>query len=146
MSAPVYELLKRPDELFVVEHAHLRPRFVEDSVRIAIKELLDSHPGLDDADFVLSRQVNLETIHDHDVVAERWGTVGEIRVGARRRAAPDGAADVARDLAQRLTKRARTAVAFVIGTVQVGSRAPAAAAPAGEPPARRAVARSRTGA
>ena len=36
MSAPVYELLKRPDELFVVEHAHLRPRFVEDSVRIAL--------------------------------------------------------------------------------------------------------------
>jgi MptA/FolE2 family GTP cyclohydrolase len=79
MSAPVYELLKRPDELFVVEHAHLQPRFVEDSVRIAIKELLESHTGLDDADFVLSRQVNLETIHDHDVVAERWGTVGELR-------------------------------------------------------------------
>jgi GTP cyclohydrolase-4 len=79
MSAPVYELLKRPDELYVVEHAHLRPRFVEDSVRIAIKELLDSHPNLDDRDFVLSRQVNLETIHDHDVVAERWGTVGELR-------------------------------------------------------------------
>jgi GTP cyclohydrolase IV len=79
MSAPVYELLKRPDELYVVEHAHLRPRFVEDSVRIAIKELLDSHPNLDDGDFVLSRQVNLETIHDHDVVAERWGTVGELR-------------------------------------------------------------------
>ena len=36
MSAPVYELLKRPDELFVVEHAHLQPRFVEDSVRIAL--------------------------------------------------------------------------------------------------------------
>jgi hypothetical protein len=35
--------------------------------------------GLDDDDFVLSRQRNLETIHDHDVVAERWGTVGEIR-------------------------------------------------------------------
>jgi GTP cyclohydrolase IV len=79
MSAPVYELLKRPDELFVVEHAHLRPRFVEDSVRIAVKELLDAQPDLDDDDFVLSRQVNLETIHDHDVVAERWGTVGELR-------------------------------------------------------------------
>ncbi|MBW3592873.1 MAG: GTP cyclohydrolase, FolE2/MptA family, partial [Actinobacteria bacterium] len=26
MSSPVYELLKRPDELFVVEHAHLAPR------------------------------------------------------------------------------------------------------------------------
>jgi GTP cyclohydrolase I/GTP cyclohydrolase-4 len=79
MSAPVYELLKRPDELFVVEHAHLQPRFVEDSVRVAIRELLESKPTLDDADFVLSRQVNLETIHDHDVVAERWGTVAEIR-------------------------------------------------------------------
>ena len=37
MSSPVYELLKRPDELFVVEHAHLQPRFVEDSVRLALK-------------------------------------------------------------------------------------------------------------
>ena len=79
MSAPVYELLKRPDELFVVEHAHLRPRFVEDSVRVAVSELLAAQPDLDDGDFVLSRQVNLETIHDHDVVAERWGTVGELR-------------------------------------------------------------------
>jgi len=79
MSSPVYELLKRPDELFVVEHAHLRPRFVEDSVRIAIAELLAAEAGLEDGDFVLSRQVNLETIHDHDVVAERWGTVGELR-------------------------------------------------------------------
>jgi len=79
MSAPVYELLKRPDELFVVEHAHLQPRFVEDSVRIALKSVLDSYPALDDADFVFSRQVNLETIHTHDVLAERFGTVGELR-------------------------------------------------------------------
>jgi GTP cyclohydrolase I/GTP cyclohydrolase-4 len=79
MSAPVFELLKRPDELFVVEHAHLQPRFVEDSVRVALKGLLETAPGLDDDDFVLSRQVNLETIHDHDVVAEHWGTIGEIR-------------------------------------------------------------------
>jgi GTP cyclohydrolase I/GTP cyclohydrolase-4 len=28
MSSPIYELLKRPDELFVVEHAHLQSRFV----------------------------------------------------------------------------------------------------------------------
>jgi GTP cyclohydrolase IV len=79
MSSPVYELLKRPDELFVVEHAHLRPRFVEDSVRSALKETLDRYPELDDGDFVFSRQLNLETIHDHDVVAERGGTVGELR-------------------------------------------------------------------
>jgi MptA/FolE2 family GTP cyclohydrolase len=80
MSAPVYELLKRPDELFVVEHAHLRPRFVEDSVRVALKEALGAYPELDGSDFVFSRQVNLETIHDHDVLAERAGTVGELRL------------------------------------------------------------------
>ena len=79
MSSPIYELLKRPDELFVVEHAHLQPRFVEDSVRVALKSLLDELPDLDDADFVLSRQVNFETIHAHEVVAERYGTVGELR-------------------------------------------------------------------
>jgi GTP cyclohydrolase I/GTP cyclohydrolase-4 len=79
MSSPVYELLKRPDELFVVEHAHLQPRFVEDSVRIALRDTLVAYPGLDDADFLLSRQVNLETIHTHDVVAERYGTAGELR-------------------------------------------------------------------
>ncbi len=79
MSAPVFELLKRPDELFIVEHAHLQPRFVEDSVRVALKNLLDEAPGLADGDFVLSRQVNLETIHAHDVLAERSSTVGELR-------------------------------------------------------------------
>jgi GTP cyclohydrolase-4 len=79
MSAPVYELLKRPDELFVVEHAHLQPRFVEDSVRLALKGVLDAYPELADSDFVFSRQVNLETIHTHDVLAERFGTVGELR-------------------------------------------------------------------
>lgn len=79
MSAPIYDLLKRPDELFVVEHAHLQPRFVEDSVRHALRDALEAFPGLDDADFLLSRQVNFETIHVHDVVAERFGTVGELR-------------------------------------------------------------------
>ncbi len=79
MSSPIYELLKRPDELFVVEHAHLQPRFVEDSVRLALKGALDAYPGLGDEDFVLARQLNFETIHSHDVLAERYGTVGELR-------------------------------------------------------------------
>jgi GTP cyclohydrolase-4 len=89
MSSPVYALLKRPDELFVVEHAHLQPRFVEDSVRVALKETLDRHPNLDDADFIFSRQVNLETIHDHDVLAERSDTVGELRAELSSGAQPD---------------------------------------------------------
>jgi GTP cyclohydrolase I/GTP cyclohydrolase-4 len=79
MSSPVYELLKRPDEVFVVEHAHLQPRFVEDSVRAALKEALETYPALLDDDFLYSRQLNLETIHNHDVLAERYGTVGELR-------------------------------------------------------------------
>ena len=79
MSSPIYELLKRPDELFVVEHAHLQPRFVEDSVRLALRDALARYTRLADDDFVFSRQVNLETIHTHDVLAERYGTVGELR-------------------------------------------------------------------
>ena len=83
MSAPVYELLKRPDELFVVEHAHLQPRFVEDSVRLSLKGALDALPDLADSDFLYARQVNFETIHAHDVLAEREGTVGELRAELR---------------------------------------------------------------
>jgi GTP cyclohydrolase IV len=79
MSSPVYELLKRPDELFVVEHAHLQPRFVEDSVRFALKAAIDRYPDLADGDFLLARQLNFETIHSHEVLAERYGTVGELR-------------------------------------------------------------------
>jgi GTP cyclohydrolase I/GTP cyclohydrolase-4 len=80
MSSPIYELLKRPDELFVVEHAHLQPRFVEDSVRLMVGQVLERYgPSLDDGDFVHARQVNFETIHNHDVLAERSGTVGDLR-------------------------------------------------------------------
>src|SRR5581483_3912200 len=79
MSSPIYELLKRPDELFVVEHAHLQPRFVEDAVRVALKSVLDEFPALDDGDFVYSQQMNFETIHAHEVIAERYGTIGELR-------------------------------------------------------------------
>jgi GTP cyclohydrolase I/GTP cyclohydrolase-4 len=83
MSSPIYELLKRPDELHVVEHAHLQPRFVEDSVRVALASVLDELPQLEDGDFVHSTQVNFETIHAHEVVAERYGTLTELRAELR---------------------------------------------------------------
>jgi GTP cyclohydrolase I/GTP cyclohydrolase-4 len=79
MSSPIYELLKRPDELFVVEHTHLQPRFVEDSVRIALRSALDRYDELGDEDFILARQLNFETIHNHEVLAERFGTIAELR-------------------------------------------------------------------
>ena len=47
-------------------------------MRLALRCTLETY-ALDDADFLFSRQVNFETIHDHDVIAERYGTVGELR-------------------------------------------------------------------
>jgi len=79
MSSEIYELMKRSDEAHVVEKAHRRPRFVEDCVREMIRGVVDAFPGLDDRAFVAAQQVNLETIHQHNVVAERFGTLGEIR-------------------------------------------------------------------
>lgn len=79
MSSEIYELLKRPDERYVVDKAHRRPRFVEDSVREMVRAALERHPSLPDDAFVHAHQVNFETIHTHDVEAERAGTVAEIR-------------------------------------------------------------------
>jgi GTP cyclohydrolase I/GTP cyclohydrolase-4 len=79
MSSEIYELMKRSDEAHVVEKAHRRPRFVEDCVREMVRGVVEAFPGLDDGAFVSARQVNLETIHQHNVIAERFGTLGEIR-------------------------------------------------------------------
>ena len=79
MSSEIYELMKRSDEAHVVEKAHRRPRFVEDCVREMVRGVIDRFPALAEEAFVSARQVNLETIHQHDVVAERFGTLGEIR-------------------------------------------------------------------
>jgi len=79
MSSENYDLLKRPDELFVVEKAHRHPRFVEDAVREMLYNVMAMYPDLPDDAYVYARQVNLETIHKHDVFAERGGTLGELR-------------------------------------------------------------------
>ena len=79
MSSEIYELMKRADEAEVVEKAHRRPRFVEDCVREMVGGVLTAFPDLADAAFVAARQENLETIHQHNVIAERFGTVGELR-------------------------------------------------------------------
>ena len=79
MSSEIYELMKRSDEGAVVDKATRRPRHPEDCVREMIRGVVASLPGLDDEAFVLARQENLETIHQHNVVAERYGLVGELR-------------------------------------------------------------------
>jgi GTP cyclohydrolase I/GTP cyclohydrolase-4 len=79
MSSEIYELMKRSDEVEVVEKAHRRPRFVEDCVREMIGGVVERFGDLDGASFVSARQENLETIHQHNVVAERHGLLAEMR-------------------------------------------------------------------
>ena len=79
MSSEIYELMKRSDEVEVVEKAHRRPRFVEDCVREMIAGVVRDFGHLDDASFVSAHQENLETIHQHNVVAERHGLLCELR-------------------------------------------------------------------
>ena len=78
MSSEIYELMKRADERAVVEKAHANPRFVEDCVREMIRQVTETFPELRDGAFVHARQENLETIHRHNVVAERYGHLSEI--------------------------------------------------------------------
>ncbi len=79
MSSEIYELMKRSDEVAVVEKAHYRPRFVEDCVREMLGGVVERFPQLDGASFVSARQENLETIHQHNVVAERHALLCELR-------------------------------------------------------------------
>ncbi|HYM44867.1 MAG TPA: GTP cyclohydrolase MptA [Solirubrobacteraceae bacterium] len=79
MSSEIYELMKRSDEVSVVEKAHSRPRFVEDCVREMVAGVVARFPELDGRTFVSARQENLETIHQHNVLAERHGLLCELR-------------------------------------------------------------------
>jgi GTP cyclohydrolase I/GTP cyclohydrolase-4 len=79
MSSEIYELMKRPDEVEVVEKAHRRPRFVEDCVREMIRMATERYGSLGDEAFISARQENLETIHKHNVVAERHGLLADLQ-------------------------------------------------------------------
>jgi len=78
MSSEIYEMMKRSDEAAVVEKAHRRPRFVEDCVREMVRGVVEGLPDLAPGTFVSARQENLETIHQHNVVAERFGLLSEL--------------------------------------------------------------------
>src|SRR5437588_11871870 len=79
MSSKNYALIKRPDELYIVNKAHANPRFVEDVVREILRAVVEKYADLPDDTFVWVRQRNEETIHKYDVEAEGWGTLGELR-------------------------------------------------------------------
>jgi GTP cyclohydrolase IB len=68
-SAPVYALLKRPDERHVTMQAHDNPVFVEDLVR-NVALFLKNDPRVSSFEV---QAVNQESIHAHDAFARvRW--------------------------------------------------------------------------
>jgi GTP cyclohydrolase-4 len=79
MSSENYALLKRPDELYIVNKAHANPRFVEGVARDILHAVVEKYTELPDDTFVWVHQRNEETIHKYDVEAEGWGTLGELR-------------------------------------------------------------------
>ena len=79
VSAPTYEVLKRPDEGRLVEQAHARPRFVEDVVREVLGRVLLKYRDLPDDARVKVKSDSEESIHKHNAVAERTATLGELR-------------------------------------------------------------------
>jgi GTP cyclohydrolase-4 len=48
-------------------------------VREMVRGVVETFAHLFDNTYVSARQENLETIHQHNVVAERFGTFGELR-------------------------------------------------------------------
>jgi GTP cyclohydrolase-4 len=44
-----------------------------------LRQVVEGYPDLPGETFVMARQENLETIHRHNVVAERYGTLGDLR-------------------------------------------------------------------
>ena len=79
MSSRVFGLLKRPDEAVVVKRAHSNPKFVEDCVRTMAQKLVEAFTDLPDDAAVTLKQINEESIHQHNAFAERTADMGELR-------------------------------------------------------------------
>ncbi|MFW9934070.1 MAG: GTP cyclohydrolase MptA [Candidatus Thorarchaeota archaeon] len=79
MSASSFELLKRPDEVSVVQTALENPKFVEDAIRQLVKNVVEAFPTLPDEMELAFEQRNEECIHRHDLVAQQVITMGEAR-------------------------------------------------------------------
>jgi GTP cyclohydrolase-4 len=95
MSSETYDLLKRPDEFFIVNKAHQNPKFVEDVVRGILARALDVYADFPDDTFVSATQVNYESIHKHDAFAEAYGLFGEFRRELRDGVHVDAKTDIA---------------------------------------------------
>jgi len=64
-SAPVYTLLKRPDEKYITMYAYENPKFVEDIIREAYIQLRD----LPTVQWLRIKAESMESIHNHLAIA-----------------------------------------------------------------------------
>ena len=80
MSGQTYTILKRPAEASVVEAAHRRPMFTEDVVREALLAVSKKYEDFPDDVGVFVQMFSNESVHRHDIIAERATTLGEIRL------------------------------------------------------------------
>lgn len=79
MSGQTYAVLKRPAEASVIVEAHGKPRFTEDVVREMLKALVKKYVDFPGETRVLVQVYSQESVHKHDIIAERVATLGEIR-------------------------------------------------------------------
>jgi GTP cyclohydrolase IV len=79
MSSSVCELLKRPDENAIVIKAHENPMFVEDCVRNMVQKIVNEFSHLPNDTLVTVRQINEESIHNHNAFAEKVANLGELK-------------------------------------------------------------------
>lgn len=79
MSGQTYGVLKRPAEASVMVNAITRARFTEDVVREILWALAKKYKDFPDHTQVFAQAYSEESVHKHDVIAERMATLGEIR-------------------------------------------------------------------
>ncbi|MFQ6068432.1 MAG: GTP cyclohydrolase MptA [Candidatus Bathyarchaeia archaeon] len=79
VSGQTYAVLKRPAEASVIVEAHSKARFTEDVVREILGALVKKYANFPDETRVFAQAYSQESVHKHDIVAERLATLGEIR-------------------------------------------------------------------
>lgn len=77
-SNEIFEMLKRPEEEYVVESAHRNPLFVEDSIRLVMKNFYEKYKNLKTAK-ITAKVESFESIHPHNAIAESEITIDELR-------------------------------------------------------------------
>lgn len=92
VSTETYELLKREDELHLVERAFRNPRFVEDVVRLVVSHVMERYSIAHPSWKIDVSAISQESIHKHNAFAQISSTLtelGDVRSGNQGRDASE---------------------------------------------------------